>query len=459
MKIRKITTDISAGKYFEEEQLEFNNVMSDWESGIVNIFPQARYQEILGFGGAFTESAAYNYSLLSQDDKKRFMELYFSKDKGIGYSFGRTHINSCDFSLDIYSYVSDGDKTLGSFDISRDKKYIIPFIKDALKYCEEELILFASPWSPPGYMKNTGKAPCGGKLLDEYKELWAHYYAKYIKAFAAEGIKISAITVQNEPMAWQPWESCEFSAEDEKQFLGKYLVPALDAEGLTDIKIIIWDHNKERVFDRAEHILKDSDLLRKRVWAVGHHWYSGDHFDGMRLVHEQLDKPLICTEICLSLESDPLFVAEKYAHEISGNFNNFEIASCDWNLILNDKGGPFHNRTGRSSAIPGAILDDPEGGLNAAIVRNSETNEMTTTPIYYYIGHFSKFVKRGARRIGYSKHSDDIEVCPFVNPDGTIVCIIVNASDKEQDAIIRIDGTVTKNSLRPHTIQTVIIER
>lgn len=135
-----ISTDISKNLFFNEENLSIGNASSDSEVAVVNVFDEIEYQKILGFGGAFTESSAYNYSLLADENKKRFMEMYFNRQKGIGYNFGRTHINSCDFSLDIYSYVQNGDKTLETFDISRDKKYIIPFIKDAMKYSDGEIV-------------------------------------------------------------------------------------------------------------------------------------------------------------------------------------------------------------------------------------------------------------------------------------------------------------------------------
>ena len=175
----------------------------------------------------------------SEADKKRFLELYFSREKGIGYNFGRSHINSCDFSLDIYSNVEEGDMTLDTFNLNREKKYIIPFIKDALAYCDQEIVLFASPWSPPAYMKDNGSVVKGGSLLEECKALWANYYVKYIKEMAKEGINFSAISVQNEPKAKQTWESCFYSPEDEAYFIDKYLISALDDAGLSHIKIMI----------------------------------------------------------------------------------------------------------------------------------------------------------------------------------------------------------------------------
>ena len=149
-------------EFFKETFIKSGNTSKETEGNIINVFPEVRYQEILGFGGAFTESSAYNYSLLSDEDKKAFIRAYFDKNEGIGYTFGRTHINSCDFSIDEYINVTEGDETLESFNIERDKKYIIPFLSDVIEYTGEELVLFASPWSPPGYMKDNGKVKGGG---------------------------------------------------------------------------------------------------------------------------------------------------------------------------------------------------------------------------------------------------------------------------------------------------------
>lgn len=450
-----VTTNAAKNMFLKAE--DRNDPWSDaGEWAMVNIYDDIAYQSVLGFGGAFTEAAAYNYSLMSDTQKKDFLKAYFDTEEGIGYNFGRTHINSCDFSLDIYSYVESGDETLDTFDIARDKKYIIPFIKDAMKYCKSELVLFASPWSPPGYMKDNGKAINGGKLLDKYKDLWALYYAKYVKEYAKCGIKISAITVQNEPNAVQTWESCNYTAEDERDFIKDHLIPVLDREGLADLKIIIWDHNKERLYDRAKEVLEDP-TVNDRVWAVGHHWYSGDHFDALRLVSEQFHKPLICTEFCGGIDEPALEVAEKYGREICENFNNYETAICDWNILLSENGGPFHNRTGDSEAAPGVVHDPINGGCYAPVLFSAERKELVFTPIYYYIGHFSKFVARGAKRLAVTKYTSDLYVCAFKNPDDSIVLIIMNTADRDLPANIRLHGKCFQANAEAHSIMTVII--
>lgn len=452
-----IKTVPSQGVYFQEETVPEGNVPSDNEGYVVNVFDDVKYQEVIGFGGAFTESAAYLYAQLSEAQKRDFMEKYFSREKGIGYNFGRTHINSCDFSLDIYDYVQPGDKTLETFSLERDRRYIIPFLKDAAAYCEQELTLFASPWSPPAYMKDNEYAVGGGSLKEEYKAVWARYYAKYIQAMAAEGITISAISVQNEPKAIQTWESCHYTPEQEREFVEKYLSPALDAEGLSHIQIIVWDHNKERVYDRSKKIFA-SQPVRDRVWAVGHHWYTGDHYEGLRLVHEQFGKVLISSECCCPISTPDQTVAECYGMEICNDFNNYTGAFCDWNLMLSQNGGPFHNRSGETVASPGKIFEDKSQGCYAPVLWNTEKRELTYTPTYYYIGHFSKFVQRDARRIATTRYTDRLQVCGFENPDGTLVLVMMNTTDEPLPAVIRHQDICTGTELAAHSIMTVLME-
>src|SRR5678815_5497684 len=137
---------------------------------------------------------------------------YYDKDKGIGYTLGRTNINSCDFSSDTYTYVTDGDKELKSFNLGHDEKFKIPLIKKAIEAAGGKLDLFVSPWSPPAWMKDNNDMLHGGKLKPEFYDSWANYYVKFIQAYEKEGIPVWGLTVQNEPMAKQTWESCMYTA-------------------------------------------------------------------------------------------------------------------------------------------------------------------------------------------------------------------------------------------------------
>lgn len=430
-------------QYFQEQELVYGGWNEREEGCIINIMDDVEYQEILGFGGAFTEASAYNYSLLDEDAKKEFLKKYFDREEGIGYNFGRIPIGSCDFSLDVYSYVEEGDMTLETFRIDRDKKYMIPFLKDAMKVCKDELVLMASPWSPPAYMKTNQNVLGGGKLKEEYKRLWALYYAKYIKAYREEGIPITAISVQNEPNASQTWESCQWSADEERDFIRYELGPVLKEEGLDEIKIIIWDHNKERVYERAKDILSNEEV-KERVWAVGHHWYSGEHFEGLSMVQERLHKPNISTEFCVGDDGFgiPIQNAEKYAKHICQNLNHYMIASCDWNLLLDEEGGPFHDRVG--------------GGCNAPVRYDSRTGKLEYTPVYYYIGHFSKYIQRGAKRLGTTRFTDALYTCAFRNPDGSIVIVVLNPTDDGHQVVFRHQKKNTVYQMPAHAMATVV---
>jgi glucosylceramidase len=453
--MKLIQTIPAQGIYHQQSLLNPGDVKPGYEQRIVNIYDDVCYQTLIGFGGSFTESSAYNYSLLTEAQKKEFMEAHFGEN-GLRYNFGRTHIASCDFSLDIYCHVQQGDKDLSTFSLARDKKYIIPFLKDAMRYSGEPIMLFASPWSPPAYMKENESAVKGGCIKEEYKALWARYYCRYIREMENEGIEIFAITVQNEPKAIQTWESCSYTAAQEGEFIEQYLAPALDEAGLSHIKIMIWDHNKERVYDRARDTLT-SPAVNQRVWAVAHHWYSGDHFEGLRLVHEQLGKTLISSEICAVIDQDVNQVAERYGIELCGNFNNYSAAFCDWNMLLTETGGPYHNRNKPAQKLAdGTLFEDKGKGCYAPVLYNTEKKELVFTPIYHYIKHFSQYIRRGAVRVATTNHDHRLHSVAFRNPDGQLVLVMVNPTDDTITTNLRLHDQITGAKMPPHSIATVL---
>src|SRR3954470_14512541 len=178
--------------------------------------PTKRAQTVVGVGGALTDASAETFAKIPAAKQREVLDAYFHPVKGIGYTLGRTHIHSCDFSSASYTYVTEGDKDLKSFSIDHDRRFRIPFTKQALATAGGKLTLFASPWSPPAFMKTNNDMLHGGKLKPEFYQSWANYYTRFIKAYEREGIPIWGITAQNEPMATQTWESCVYSAEDER---------------------------------------------------------------------------------------------------------------------------------------------------------------------------------------------------------------------------------------------------
>ncbi|MDA3851490.1 MAG: glycoside hydrolase family 30 protein [Spirochaetaceae bacterium] len=401
------------------------------------------FQQWEGFGAAFTESAADVLNRMSPKKQQEMMESYFHPTKGIGYNFCRTHINSCDFSLGNWACCETEDPELKDFKLDRDKKQIIPMIKWAKDLSDQEITLFSSPWSPPAWMKTNGEMNNGGKLKDEYRESWALYYCRYIQKMEVEGIIISAITIQNEPAATQIWDSCIYSAEDERDFVRDYLGPALKREGLGHIKIVCWDHNRAEAYDRAQKIFDDAQASQY-VYGIGIHWYMGDNYDNLKLINDIYpDKKIWFTEGCQ--ECGPHFgdwnVAERYGHSIINDLNHNTSAWCDWNLFLDETGGPNHVNNLCSAPIIGETIKD----------------QVIFNPSYYYMAHFSKFIKKDARRVALATTSDQLEGTAFINPTGERVVILMNKSDKDISYALHNINKGTYIKMPAHSIHTLLL--
>ena len=438
MKVRVIKT--VKGKRPMQEMAGPIPVLEDngMETPLITVFPEIEYQEIEGFGGAFTEAASTTLDKLGEENRKKVLEMYFDPEKGIGYNLGRVHINSCDFSLGNYTYVDDNDNTLETFQIKRDEKSVIPMIRAAQEFGEIDFV--ASPWSPPAYMKTNGQMNQGGKLKEEYYELWAEYYVKFIEAYKAKGIDIRKITVQNEPKAVQTWDSCVYTAEEERDFVKNYLGPKMEKN---DIKILFWDHNKERIISRAKVMLEDKEAA-KYIDGVAFHWYSGDHFEQLEMFHKLYpDKKIVFSEGCYEYslgEEDTVKIGERYAHDMIGNFNHGCNMFLDWNLLLNEKGGPNH---------VGNYCDAP-------IMADVQNDKLYIHDSYYYMGHFSKYVKKGARRVGSSKWTPEIDTVSFCNPDGSIVSIVLNATETDIPFYFYIENKLVEGIAEAHSIATYL---
>ncbi len=417
---------------------------------IVFVNEKVTFQTIEGIGGAITDAAAETFYKIPEGKRKEVIEAYYGREKGIGYNLARVNIASCDFSSSSYSYVNDGDASLESFTIDHDQKFKIPLIKEARAAADEEVLIFASPWSPPAWMKTNKDVLHGGKLLDEYKQVWANHFVKFIDAYTKTGIPVWAISSQNEPLAVQTWESCIYSADDEAEFIGKYLGPTIEKSPYGSIKIIAWDHNRDLIHQRATVIMNDQRAA-KYVWGFGFHWYEpwtgGEmQFGNVRLVNDSYpDKKILFTEGCAesfnTARIDSWDLGEHYAHSMVNDFNCGTVAWFDWNILLDENGGPNH--VGNFCFAP--------------VHADTRTGEIIYTNAYYYIGHFSKFIHRGAKRIGVSSSRDHLETTGFINPDGEIVVIIFNKSDQATDFKLCIDNKAADITSLAHSIITVVI--
>ena len=407
------------------DKLTFQKGVQPLETEIcVFVNPNKIYQTFLGIGGAITDASAEVFAKLPSDKQQELLNAYYDKEKGIGYTLARTNIHSCDFSSESYTYISEGDTNLSSFNIEHDKKYRIPLIKKAIEAAGGSLTLFASPWSPPAFMKNNNNMLHGGKLLPEFYQSWAKYFTKFIKAYEQQGVPVWGITIQNEPMATQTWESCIFTAEEERDFLKNFLGPTMENEGLADKKIIVWDHNRDLMNHRADVIFSDPDAS-KYAWGMGFHWYESwsggeEMYNNVRKVKESYpDKNLLFTEGCAeSFRPDGYQTwknAERYGRSMINDFNNGTVGWTDWNILLDENGGPNH---------VGNFCFAPVHAITA-------TGELIYTPSYYYLGHFSKFISPGAKRVSTACSRSQLLSTSFINENGKMVTVVMNQSGKK----------------------------
>lgn len=416
----------------------------------VFVDPRQTFQTYIGVGGALTDASAEVFAKLPETTQKEFLTAYYDREKGIGYNFARTNIASCDFSSDTYAYVTEKDTTLASFNVSHDEKFRLPFIKKAIAAAGGSLPMFVSPWSPPGWMKDNKDVLHGGKLLPKYAQVWANHYVKFIKTYESKGIPIWGLSVQNEPMARQAWESCIYTAGEERDFVKRYLGPTLQKNGLNTKKLICWDHNRDLIYQRASTILSDPDAAQY-VWGIGFHWYetwtgSAMQFENLKRVKEAFpDKELIFTEGCVekfNLDKVTDWVlGERYGTSMVNDFNCGTVAWTDWNVLLDENGGPNH--VGNFCFAP--------------IHADTKTGKLIYTNSYYYIGHFSKFIQPGAKRISCSTNRDKLQATAFLNQNGKTVVVVLNTSDQKLPFHLWIDGKAAQTVSLPHSIMTLII--
>ena len=445
----------------------------DSEASTIVINSKKELQTITGFGGAFTESSAYLLNKMSEEKRNEILAAYFAKD-GARYSLARTHMNSCDFSLNNYSYTPvAGDKNLDHFSIDEDKDDIIPMIKDAMAISADGFKLFSSPWTASPWMKDNNSW-VGGKLLPEYYDTWALFFSKYVDAYKAEGIDIWGFTVENEPHGnGENWESMHYSPEEMTYFVQNFLGPKLEADGKGHLKILGYDQNREGIREWVDVMYKD-EASSKYYDGTAIHWYEStyDYFpEELQYAHKKApEKYLIQTEACVDAEVPvwkddkwywkkeatdwdmtgerrekylhPKYApANRYARDIIGCLNNWVDGWVDWNMVLDTKGGP--NWANNWCIAP--VIVDPE------------KDEVYYTPLYYIMAHFSKFIRPEAKVIDAKKSDEELMVAAAKNPDGSIAVVVFNEGTTQKNFELTHDGFTKNISISPQAIQTIMI--
>jgi len=428
---------------YEKYQHQIVSVESSNQPDLeIFIEKNTEFQKIMGFGGAFTEAACYTLNKLSNENQEKLLKSYFDKVDGLNYNLGRIHMNSSDFALENYTYVEDFDKNLDTFDISREFNYVIPTIRRAESIANDKIKLLVSPWSPPAWMKTNNEMNNGGKLKTEYFQSWANYYVKFLNEITKAGLNPFAITVQNEPAAKQTWDSCLYTKEEERDFIKYFLGPTIKQSKFKDTKIFIWDHNRDIVVERASVVLEDKEAA-KYVAGTAIHWYVSEEFSNVGKVHDLFpDKQIIFSEGCIEGGPHPYIyeTGERYSRNIIGDFSNWCEAFIDWNITLDEIGGPNH--VGNYCDAP--ILSDT---INDKLIFNNS---------FYHIAHFSKHIIPGAYHIKSTQSMDIVKQIAFKNPDNSIVLVVLNDGEKDMTVSIKINNEEFRVKSVKRSIMTIV---
>ncbi|XP_066985550.1 lysosomal acid glucosylceramidase-like [Macrobrachium rosenbergii] len=417
--------------------------------------PEITYQTVLGFGGAFTDSAAKNWLSLSTGAQDHLLRSYFSS-VGIEYNVGRVNMGGCDFSWRTYSYDDvEGDVALEHFALQEeDTAYKIPMIQRAKEMSEKPIKLFASPWSAPKWMKSNKEFQGMGHLLKEMYQPWAEYFVKFFKSYLEYDLDFWGVTAQNEPMDGNIpyfWFNCMgWTAETQRKWIAEHLGPTLENNNLGDLKLMIMDDQRLLLPSWPATVLNDTEAA-KYVDGIAIHWY-WDQFSSPELLtrtHELFpDTFLMGTEACVGDKPYEAEVAigawerlERYAHDIITDFNHWVTGWTDWNLALDTQGGP--NWAGNF--------------VDSAIIVNETADEFYKNPMFYAMGHFSKFVQEGAQRVELTPVNQvSLKTVAFRNSDNSVAIVVLNKSGREIEARIQTPTLGSINVLvGPRSLHTV----
>ncbi|XP_071535763.1 LOW QUALITY PROTEIN: lysosomal acid glucosylceramidase-like [Panulirus ornatus] len=440
------TSDLAGNRFHKTRHFfdGFKNNVSSTEAVVeFQLDWTTTFQTVMGWGGAFTDAATANILSLPGPAQDLLLSSYFSS-YGLEYNIGRVNMGGCDFSWRTYTYVDEeGDVDLNTFALQpEDTEYKIPVIKRAEAMATRPLRLFASPWTAPPWMKTNNDFIGYGQLLPEMYQPWANYFVKFLEAYAAEDIVFWGITAQNEPIdGYVPgffFNCMGWTAEEQRLFVAENLGPTLQAHGYAQVKLMILDDQRYELPKWAKEVLNDTSAAQY-VDGIAIHWYGDSYTSPSRLdeTHDLFpDYFILGTEACKG--AGPLDAAvvlgswercESYAHDIIIDMNHWVTGWVDWNLALDMEGGPNWAKN---------FVDSP-------IIVNKEKEEFYKNPMFYAMGHFSKFVKEGALRVSLtSPDSKGLDAVAFKNRDDTTAIILLNRSKKEMQVGVRIHqrGTI-----------------
>lgn len=520
-------TSESGDKIALKENVQF--VRGKAEGTVIQIEPEVLKQTMDGIGSSFTESSAFVLAHLTQADRQEVMKKIFSED-GANFSLTRTHIGACDFSVHgKYSYLDkEGDIRLESFTLDPDKKGfslsefpgikdetydLLPMIREAMEIKsqqkDKELRIVASAWTAPSWMKDieewyiTGSPEnnyqgTGGSLKKEYEETYADYLIRFLDAYRSEGVEIWGITPVNEPHGNNgQWESMNFTPQTQNEFIKKYLGPKLKSGANSDVKLLIYDQNRDGLQHWTDMILADS-LTAGFIYGTAVHWYEStfkvyeDVFDAVnakfpnhKIIHtegciDDLGKPApqgitdperymekdwfdndsfwwnenatdwaySATWQGVTAEDHPVYApVHRYARNIIVSIDHWLAGWIDWNVVLDHSGGPNH--VGNFCGAP--------------VMINTVTGQVYYTPVYYVLAQFSKTIRPGDRAVQTHKTldgpgEDDLHACATVNSDNILSVQLLNTTKNDISYKLQIKDQYADITIVANSVQTVRVQ-
>jgi glucosylceramidase len=407
----------------------------------IDINPATTYQRIDGFGASLTDSSASLIcGKLTAAQQTTLLNNLFSPSSGIGLSFLRQPMGASDFSsIGNYSYddmpAGQTDPNLTNFNINHDLQCIVPLLKQ-IKTINPALSIMANPWSPPGWMKTSGSM-IGGNLQTQFRTAWANYFVKFVQAYAAQGIPINYISMQNEPLYIPPgYPGMGMSSSEQATLLGSYIGPAFASAGITS-KILVWDHNWTNQFP---YDVLGNATANSYAAGTAFHWYGGTVDSQTALHNSYPTKGIWFSEGSgFSGTSFAQYLKDIDQLLIIGNMRNWGQSTVRWNLVLDQNLGPQN------------------GGCNnctSTVTINNSTGAITYNPEYYALAQGSKFVVPGAYRIDSNNYTGGIENVAFKNPDGSLVLIAFNAGTASNTFKIRVSGQSVTATLPAGAVAT-----
>ncbi len=412
--VKSYITHPATGMFLQMQDVQANASPADPALPVIFIDQAKTFQQMEGFGFTLTGGSAQLLLRMTPQKRTQLLEeLFGTKGNNIAISYLRISIGASDLSDRVFSYcdLPEGqtDVDLESFSIEPDRKDLIPILKEILKI-NPEIKIMGSPWSPPVWMKTNGQS-IGGSLKPVFYGAYARYFTKYIQAMQQEGIRIDAITIQNEPLHPGNNPSLLMQAAEQAEFIKKHLGPAFEKDNLTT-KILVYDHNADRP-DYPIAILNDPDA-RKYVYGSAFHLYGGT-VEAIGEVHDaHPDKHVYFTEQWIGAPGN---MAEDLKWHVKtliiGATRNWCRTVLEWNLAADPQQNP-HTEGGCTACLGALTLDGD------AVTRNTA---------YYIIAHASRFVRPGATRI-FSNTVLELPNVAFLNPDGQMVLIVMNTGEK-----------------------------